>query len=191
MLFATNLPTRNAHLVSGRVGLTYYFGSTKETAAAPMATKVAKVAEKDTDGDGIIDSKDKCPGTPKSTVVNAYGCAVEEKGMISIDVKFSSGQSSISQEYDNDLRELAQFMKEHAKTKIEIQGHTDSSGSKVLNKNLSSARANSVRDYLVNRLGADASRLTAHGYGDEQPIAENTTAEGRKLNRRVMAIITE
>lgn len=192
MLFAANLPTRNAHLLSARVGLTYYFGGAdKKSEAAPVAPVAAAKIDRDTDGDGILDSKDKCPNTPKGTTVNAYGCAVEEKATVNIDVKFDSGKSTISSEFNDDLSHLVQFMKEHPKTKIEIQGHTDSSGSKTLNKNLSIARASSVKDYLVKRLGADASRLTSNGYGDEMPVAENNTAEGRQQNRRVVAVITE
>lgn len=190
MLFAANLPTRNAHLLSARVGLTYYFGGADKGAATASAVAASRT-EKDSDGDGVIDKKDKCPNTPNGTTVNAYGCAAEEQGMVNIDVKFETGKSSISEAYDQDLRDLAEFMKEHPNTKIEIQGHTDSSGSATINKNLSVARANSVKDYLVNRLGVDSSRITSNGYGDTKPIAENNTAEGRKLNRRVVAVITE
>lgn len=68
---------------------------------------------------------------------------------------------------------------------IEISGHTDSRGAAAYNQNLSEARANSVRDYMINSAGISASRITAIGAGETQPIADNNTAEGRALNRRI------
>jgi OOP family OmpA-OmpF porin len=68
--------------------------------------------------------------------------------------------------------------------RVAVQGHTDSTGSDAYNQTLSERRANSVRDYLVSK-GIEASRLTASGFGESQPVADNATAEGRALNRRV------
>lgn len=193
MLFGDNLPSGNIHVLAARVGLTYYFGKGSSQTAAVAAVPVAamKAMDKDSDNDGVIDNKDKCPNTAAGTKVNAYGCAEAEKASVKLNVQFASGKSTIAPGYDNDLKELAAFMSEHPTTKIEIQGHTDNSGSKVLNKKLSQTRADSVKGYLVNQLGADASRITAVGLGDEQPVEENTTLEGRQKNRRVIAVIHE
>ena len=68
--------------------------------------------------------------------------------------------------------------------KLEISGHTDNQGGSAINKSLSQRRANSVMIHLIKQ-GVEASRLIAKGYGDQNPIADNKTAEGRKLNRRV------
>lgn len=189
MLFADNLPTGNGHILAARVGLTWYFGGAATAAAAATTAAVAILADNDSDNDGISDKKDKCPGTAEGVTVNAYGCAEKEKASVHLNVQFESGKTSIAQGYDSDLKELALFMTEHPQTRIEIQGHTDSSGSKAINKRLSQQRAESVKAYLVNDLKADGSRIDAKGYGDEMPVGDNATAEGRKQNRRVIAVI--
>lgn len=193
MLFAANLPSGNIHVLAARAGLTWYFGSAKQAAAASVAAPVAAavMVDGDDDKDGIKNSKDKCPGTAEGVVVNAYGCAKEEKAEVKLNINFSLGKAAIDRSYDNDLKDIAAFMSEHPATKIEIQGHTDSTGSKALNDKLSQARANSVRNYLVNDLKADASRITAKGYGSSSPVTSNATKEGQAQNRRVIAVITE
>ena len=194
MLFSDNLPGRNIHALAARVGLTWYFGSPKSekapvAAAAPVAAKVAQ--DGDSDNDGVADSADKCPATAPGTKVNAYGCAAAEKATVTLNVQFDSGKTSISSGYEENLKEIAAFMAEHQSTKIEIQGHTDSSGSKALNDKLSQARAEAVRNHLVNSLKVDGARITAKGYGPAMPVADNATTEGRQQNRRVIAVINE
>lgn len=196
MLFAANLPSRNIHVVSAKIGLTWYFAGPKTEEAskpAPMAAPVAAAAaaEKDSDKDGVLDSKDKCPGTAEGVAVNAYGCAAEEKASVHLNVQFASGKAALASGYDQDLKDLATFMQEHPKTKVEIQGHTDNSGAKALNQKLSQSRADAVKAYLVNTLKVDGSRLTAKGYGDSTPVADNATPEGKQQNRRVIAVINE
>lgn len=194
MLFAANLPSGNIHVLAARAGLTWYFGTSKQAAAkteAPVAAAAPVVVDGDADKDGVKDSKDKCPGTPEGVVVNAYGCAKEEKAEVKLNINFSLGKAEIDHSYDNDLKDIAAFMSEHPKTKIEIQGHTDSTGSKALNDKLSQARANSVRNYLVNDLKVDSSRITAKGYGSSSPVTSNASKEGQAQNRRVIAVITE
>lgn len=190
MVFADNLDGRNIHALAARVGLTYYFGKSSSQEITKTATgTVVKATEKDTDNDGVVDSKDKCPNTVAETKVNAYGCAEAEKASVHLNVRFDSGKSTITSGYDDDLKDLAAFMTDHPETKIEIQGHTDSSGSKALNKKLSQLRADSVKDTLTSKFGAEASRITAVGYGDEEPIADNKNEAGRQQNRRVIAVI--
>jgi OOP family OmpA-OmpF porin len=70
-----------------------------------------------------------------------------------------------------------------------IEGHTDNVDTAEYNQKLSEARANSVRQYLIDNFGIKASRLTAVGYGETKPIASNKTEEGRQKNRRVQAVI--
>lgn len=196
MLMGDNLPGRNIHVLAARVGLTWYFGSPKShtaPVAAKEATPVAAQVTQDGDGDadGVLDSADKCPTSAAGSKVNAYGCAEAEKATISLNVQFDTSKATIKSGYEANLKEIADFMSQHPSTKIEIQGHTDSSGAKILNDKLSQARADSVRNYLVNDLKADGSRITAKGYGPAVPIADNKTVDGRQTNRRVIAIITE
>jgi outer membrane protein OmpA-like peptidoglycan-associated protein len=82
-----------------------------------------------------------------------------------------------------ELNKLLQLMNDNPTTKIEISGHTDNSGSDALNMQLSLDRAKAVADYLKSK-GIDANRLTWKGYGASKPVADNSTEEGRALNRR-------
>jgi outer membrane protein OmpA-like peptidoglycan-associated protein len=189
MFFGDNLPGRNINTLAARLGLTWYFGGADSAASPAAAPMAAKATDKDSDNDGVMDSKDKCPSTAEGVAVNAYGCAEKEKAEVHLNVQFAVGKTSIAPGYDSDLKELAAFMAEHPKTKIEIQGHTDNSGSKAINKRLSEARARAVKTHLVNELKVDASRVDAKGYGDEKPVASNDTPEGKQQNRRVVAII--
>ncbi len=134
---------------------------------------------------------DKCPATAPGTKVTAYGCLPAEKANITLEVLFASGSSQVPPASQLAIQDLATFMKNHTETKVEIQGHTDSTGNKTSNKKLSQEGAQSVVTYLVETLGISPTRLSAYGYGDEKPVASNGTADGRNKNRRVMAIISQ
>ncbi len=179
------------HIITPKVGLTYYFGaygSPKKEAA----TAIKEVVQQnlDTDNDGVNDSNDKCPNTPADTDVNEYGCAKEEKAQIKLNVEFSSGKTDIAVQYESELETFANFMKKHKDTTAQIEGHTDNTGSEKINTLLSQKRAESVRAYLINKLGISESRLTAKGFGPSQPVADNKTTSGRKQNRRVVAVVS-
>ncbi len=101
-------------------------------------------------------------------------------------VTFDSGKAKIKPESFERLDRVAEYMKHKKSTKIEISGHTDNVGNPANNKSLSLKRAEACKDYLVKQ-GIDASRITAVGYGDEQPVASNDTPDGRAQNRRIEA----
>jgi OOP family OmpA-OmpF porin len=82
------------------------------------------------------------------------------------------------------LNSITTVLAANPNLKLEIGGHTDSTGSAAFNEKLSQRRAQAVMDYLVKH-GIDASRLSAHGYGSSMPAASNSTAAGRAKNRRV------
>lgn len=103
-------------------------------------------------------------------------------------VFFDSGKYALKPESYPELNRLAEAFKLYPNLVIEISGHTDSQGSASSNKTLSQNRANSVVDYLVS-IGVEKTHLVAQGYGEEQPVADNKTKEGRALNRRVEAKI--
>ncbi len=186
-------PGREIFAIIPQIGFTYYFGPDKEIenkkpAAQPVVAAVA-ASEMDDDKDGIVNSKDKCPGTDPGVMVNAYGCKPEEKASMTIQVLFPTGSSTLGEEASPHLDELAAFLNEHPETKLEVQGHTDNTGSAKKNRELSDARANSVRTYLIEKAGIPASRVSAYGYGPDKPVADNKTAEGRSQNRRVIGVI--
>lgn len=107
-----------------------------------------------------------------------------------IDVQFPTGSSTLGKESHPHLEKLADFMEENPKSKVEIQGYTDNVGNKASNQKLSEARAKSIQDYLIKEEGIEANRITAHGYGSENALEDNATAEGRALNRRVIGVVS-
>lgn len=121
------------------------------------------------------------------------GARVERVGE-AIRVNFDSGilfqvnSAELSANAKRDIDKLAKTLKEYPGTNVIIEGHTDNSGSYELNQRLSERRAEAVASY-ARSLGVERSRLQAKGYSYDQPIADNTTAEGRQQNRRVEIII--
>lgn len=99
-------------------------------------------------------------------------------------ITFDVNESTIKPSFSNTLESVALVLKEFDKTTIQIEGHTDSTGSRDYNQLLSERRAGSVRDFLLNQ-NIQSGRTRAVGYGPRYPIASNDTAAGREQNRRV------
>ena len=114
---------------------------------------------------------------------------IKVKDRTTIDVKFKTNKADIVPKYDGELAEFADVLKKNPDLNVTIEGYTDNVGTAKYNKKLSQRRAESVKKYLVDKFGIDASRLKAVGYGLEKPIASNKTEEGRKKNRRVEAVV--
>lgn len=167
-------------------GVNYYFGKVSSGAAAPVAA-----APVDSDGDGVTDDRDQCPGTPPGTRVDANGCPlpVEQIASIKLKVNFDFDSTEVQERYFSDIRELAEFLKRFDDLQVEVEGHTDSIGPDGYNQNLSERRAKAVVDVLVNQHGIPSTRLKPVGYGESRPVASNDTKEGRAENRRVMATL--
>lgn len=96
---------------------------------------------------------------------------------------FESGKYELQETSDTELQFMLRYLKNNPRIRIEIQGHTDDVGSDVANLNLSQARADAVRSYLLSS-GIDKTRIEAKGYGETQPVADNQTEAGRAQNRR-------
>ncbi|MEF3193254.1 MAG: OmpA family protein [Halothiobacillaceae bacterium] len=103
-------------------------------------------------------------------------------------ISFDVGRADIKPQFTRSLDNVANTLRQYSQTRIEIAGHTDSTGSAAYNQRLSENRANAVRSYLANR-GVAPERMFAVGYGPSRPIASNATAEGRAQNRRVEIIV--
>lgn len=153
----------------------------------PNTPKGAKVDASgcplDSDGDGVADYLDKCPNTPKGFKVDADGCIVEQK-VILRGVNFEYDKDQLTADAKAILDGILPGLVAQTKLTLEIGGHTDSRGSDAYNKGLSQRRANSVMKYLVEK-GVAAERLSAVGYGESKPVADNKTETGRADNRRV------
>lgn len=105
---------------------------------------------------------------------------------VELDVKFDFDRDTIRPEFRQDIQSLAEFMRTYPSVSTTVEGHTDSVGSDAYNQNLSERRANAVRQALISE-GVDSSRVNAVGHGEARPIADNSTADGRAMNRRVEA----
>lgn len=149
----------------------------------------------DRDGDGIPDAQDACPDTPgvKDKDPAKNGCPVKaqvsEKTIdLNEQVQFDTGKATIRPESDKLLTEIAQILKDNPDIElVSIDGHTDNVGNKAGNKILSRNRAAAVVKWLADKKkgGIDPKRLKSEGFGQDKPIADNTTEEGRQKNRRV------
>uniref|UniRef100_C6E7V5 OmpA/MotB domain protein n=1 Tax=Geobacter sp. (strain M21) TaxID=443144 RepID=C6E7V5_GEOSM len=102
-----------------------------------------------------------------------------------INVQFDTNKSDIKPQYHDELKALADFLKEFPNASGTIEGHTDSVGDKAANMKLSQRRADSVRKYLVDRFGVAPERVKAVGFGPTKPAADNKTAAGKQKNRRI------
>lgn len=106
------------------------------------------------------------------------------------DAGFASGRATLSPTLVNVLGQFATTLQQNPATHVGIIGHTDNTGSDAINNPLSFDRANATRDYLVAR-GVAATRITTDGRGSREPVADNSTAQGRAMNRRVEIYVAE
>jgi len=106
---------------------------------------------------------------------------------VELDVKFDFDKAQVKPESYGDIKNLADFLTQYPQTTTVVEGHTDSVGSDSYNQTLSERRANAVRDVLVNQYGVGSDRVNAVGYGESRPVADNASADGRAVNRRVEA----
>jgi OOP family OmpA-OmpF porin len=148
---------------------------TKKPASAPATAVKQRV---DTDGDGVYDEDDKCPGTPKGARVNAQGCWVLSH------VLFDFDKAEIKPMAYPLLDEVVAIFGKNPGMKVDLQGHCDNIGTPEYNLGLSLRRANAIKKYLVSK-GVAENRMTTQGFGFSKPVGPNTTPEERALNRRV------
>ena len=178
----------------------------------PVPVPVVEEPVLDSDGDGVIDSLDQCPNTPAGASVDSKGCALDSDGdgvadykdqcpnsapgakvnelgcaaaFVLHGVNFHTNSADLTDEAKAILQPIAiSHHTHHGDINLVISGHTDSTGAAAYNKQLSQSRADSVRAYMISE-GCAADKLTAMGYGEENPIADNATKAGRAENRRV------
>lgn len=142
----------------------------------------------DTDKDGVPDYLDKCPDVPG--IAANKGCPEVKAEVKKIftqalqGIQFESGKDVIKSSSFPILNKVVTVMKENPSFELEINGHTDSQGDDEKNMLLSQKRADAVKQYLVSK-GISAEKLSAKGYGETIPVADNNTAAGRAKNRRV------
>ena len=118
---------------------------------------------------------------------NAMLEALNKEGFIALNILFDINKSGIKPESQPLIEEIYTLMRDNATLKIKIEGHTDNTGTQADNKILSEARAKAVVDVLLKK-GITKDRLSSAGWGQEKPVADNRTEEGRTKNRRVEII---
>lgn len=142
----------------------------------------------DTDGDGLNDEVDHCP--MEAGPASNNGCPevkqeiIEKVNMAASQIFFASGSAKFTANSYKYMNEVVKVLKEDETLELDIEGHTDNTGSAAINTKLSQSRADAVMKYLVSK-GIDAARLTSKGFGPDQPVADNGTAAGKAKNRRV------
>ncbi len=150
----------------------------------------------DKDGDQIADDVDKCPEVPetKNAYQDADGCPdklpkdVEDFSGVLEGIEFDHDKDTIKRSSLPKLDKAVKVLNDHPDVKIEIGGHTDSTGSREYNLDLSRRRARAVKEYFLKK-GIEEKRMTTRGYGPDKPIADNETAEGRSHNRRIEFVL--
>jgi OOP family OmpA-OmpF porin len=163
----------------------------------------------DDDGDGVLNSRDKCPNTPKGVQVDADGCPPppppapmaeapapmpaplpKEETIVIRDVHFEFDSARLTTTDKAELDKIATRLKSEASTaRLSVTGHTDSVGSDSYNQRLSDKRAHSVTDYLVSMGVPRGEFVAVKGVGEAKPVADNKSASGRAQNRRTEILI--
>ena len=145
----------------------------------------------DDDKDGVCNPQDDCENTPAKAVVLPSGCHLRRDAPLElVGVFFDFNGTSLRPESFEILDRVVAVLRQQFNVVVEIGGHSDSRGDPETNRKVSEARAKAVYDYLVNR-GIAPYRLRFKGYGESQPVAANTLADGedfaagRARNRRV------
>ncbi len=126
----------------------------------------------------------KAAKPPKATQKNSEKLRETLANLPSLRILFETSSNVFTAESINTLNKIADVLLQFPDTKVSIEGHTDATGTRVANLNLSLLRATTVRDYLIGK-GVSVYSLRALGYGEELPIANNRTAKGRATNRRI------
>ena len=167
----------------------------------------------DSDGDGVPNRRDRCPGTPSRAKVDSDGCPLDEDGdgvpdyrdrcpestdiTRAIDARGCYGQGPLlntrfafdsfaaTKVNETQVRRFAQYLQQYLDEAVVLEGHTDSRGDVDYNQRLSERRAETIADLLITKFGIDARRVSTKGFGESRPAASNANDAGRAENRRV------
>jgi outer membrane protein OmpA-like peptidoglycan-associated protein len=162
------MPTGAAHVLIPKLTLTWYFGAEEARDNKPEEKKIeqASVVKKTSDVVSVSEAATMRPGNKLEMVV-----------------EFDSSKEDVKSHYLDQLKKIANRLKENLKLNGVIEGYADSTGSKKFNMELSQRRADAIREKLIE-YGIDQKRLNTEAYGEDHPIANNNTAGGRQKNRR-------
>jgi len=183
--------TREADAARGKVAAARA-DSAEEKAGADQARSEADAA-RDAAADSAQQSADlRAQSVELQRQIDVLHAKPTDRGLVLTlgDVLFTSGQADLKAGASSHLDELVAFLDKYPDRTVAIEGYTDSVGSEDYNQGLSQRRADSVKSYLTGQ-GIDATRLSASGKGESDPVAGNDSAAGRQQNRRVEVIISD
>jgi outer membrane protein OmpA-like peptidoglycan-associated protein len=160
-----------------------YYGYVPPYYAYPMVPPAAPKGPADDDKDGVANTSDLCPDTVAGSKVDMLGCS-DTARIVLRGVNFKTDSDELTGESLAILDRVSKTLAANPQIQVVVAGHTDSDGDDAYNKDLSQRRAQTVVNYLVSQK-VDPNNLIAKGYGEEQPVAGNDTAEGKAQNRRV------
>jgi outer membrane protein OmpA-like peptidoglycan-associated protein len=168
------------------LGIQYYFDKGEPSKYCQLYSGISGEKPEKVDYDRIEEMiKAHIPKeVVKEVAVQTPAAPVSEEKWVLVGVNFDSNKSNLKPESYPILYDAAKTLLKNPDMKVEIQGYTDNIGSESYNKKLSEKRAEKVREYLVAK-GVNANRLTTVGYGESNPVADNKTADGRAMNRRI------
>lgn len=158
------------------IGLTIPFGGMTK----PSLTKTEQA---DSDNDGVLDSHDQCPTSVPGEGIDINGCELQQSFVLK-GVNFVTGSDVLTTNAKYVLDEVATTLIKNSVFMVQVAGYTDDRGEADANLQLSQERAESVKAYLES-VGVDGNQLSARGFGEENPDADNTSSQGRMQNRRV------
>lgn len=146
--------------------------------------------KQDNDKDGVVNARDTCPGTPKSSLVNNEGCGemIRSQEVRQLNILFANNSFEINPIFFDQINTMAEFLETYKSTSIEIQGYASKVGSSGYNLDLSKKRAHHVEDKLLLN-GIDPSRVKVVGYGEDRLESDKDDATSQALNRRVTATV--
>ena len=170
------------------LGIQYSFGGGRDRAAPASSTPPPPVVYTDSDGDGVTDERDRCPGTRAGAKVDLNGCEIEEKVEFG-NTYFGFDSDVILPTSKRQLDKMAALMLRHPDLQIEIAGFADARGPERYNNELSQRRAEAVRDYLV-KANVNPANLTVKAYGEAESAASDQSANSLAHSRRVELRIT-
>ena len=153
----------------------------------PFAPEQVKATDKDKDG--VIDHRDQCDDHKEGIELDNQGCAklVDSVRSIDLDVEFASGSTEVEKRYYPNIEKLAKLHQQSSEFVVLIEGHTDNTGPRSKNMDLSKQRAKAVANILISEFKLSQEEVLTTGLGPDNPIASNDTAEGRQRNRRMIA----
>lgn len=166
-------------------------GINDEEDKCPMVAGVARYQGcpiPDTDRDGVNDEDDKCPN--ETGPASNFGCPViapeviEKVNLAAKNIFFATGSPKLLSKSFPSLDNVVKILQDNPSYRVDIEGHTDTTGTAEKNQILSNDRANSVKAYLISK-GIDENRISSAGFGSHRPIASNKTTAGKAKNRRV------